>query len=364
VTRVAGESQGQAEPDVVPAVLAAASALSGEHAAAMLRLYEKVRQAHQGNLARLRDVEAQLEDVSHRIGSMRTIPINSLDPQQVLDLLELEDRLQPLSQQQEWLAEQLVLEASAGRKIQAVVHQAELAAAYLGGSLGEGGGITDLAELAEFQMLQAHEDERRRLARDIHDGPAQVLANAVFGLEWCKRMLDRDPSQLAAELENIEHDLRTGLDEVRQCIYDLSPVSFSEVGLGLTLRRYLHKFNERTGILADLSIESELDRLTAQVEIGVFRIIQEALQNVRKHSRARTVQVTVVREDALLRVVVEDNGVGFERSASPTGGAHFGMVSMSERARLLHGELGIDSKPGRGTRVSFTVPLSELTDDM
>ncbi len=352
------------ESGVVSATIETARALALEHVAALFRLYEQIRQVHREHLTRLQDVENQLQAVTRQIAAMRAVPLDSLESRQVLDLVDLEDQVQPLRQQQEWLAERLVQEASAARKIQAVAHQSELAAGYLGGDLSEGGGVTDLTELAEVQMLQAQEDERRRLARDVHDGPAQVLANAVFSLEWCKRMLDRNPGQLKAELENIEHDLRIGLDDVRQFIYDLSPVSFTELGLAVTLRRYLQKFSDRTHIVTNLSIDPELERVNAQVEMGVFRIIQEALQNVRKHSRGSSVNLSVVRENGLLEVVISDDGVGFDASAPRASGTHFGMVSMSERARLLHGELTIDSKPGAGTRVSLRVPVSELAREI
>lgn len=361
---MAGEFRERGQTDPVATILVEAQALVHEHVAALLKLYERIREDHQSQLARLREVEAQLAVVTREIEKVQAVPVELLDPQQVLDLVDLEDRLQPLRQQQEWLAEQLVRAASAGRKVQAVARHVGLAAGYLGLPLQEGGGFSDLAEMAEFQMLQAQEDERRRLARDLHDGPAQVLANAVFGLEWCKRTADRDPAQLLSELENIENDLRAGLDEVRQFIYDLSPVSFSEVGLAMSLRRYLSKFSERTGIAANLSIDPELERLNGQIEIGVFRIIQEALQNVRKHSRATQVDVRVSRLEGSLCAVVADNGVGFEPTAAPSGGLHFGMVGMQERARLIHGDLVIESAPGQGTRVSLSVPLSEFSREI
>ncbi len=330
----------------------------------MLKLYAQIHQVHQVHLARLHDVESKLQEISRRAEMARAKQADMLDQQHMLQLVELEDQLQPLRQQQQWLNEQLAQEAWAGRKIRAVAQQAALSVHYLRDTAVEGSGVADVAELAGFQILQAKEDERRRLARDVHDGPAQVLANAVFGLEWCKRILARDPSQLEAELENIEHDLRNGLDDVRQFIYDLSPTSFAEVEFAVTLRRYLQKFSQRTGIIADLSISPDVERVTGPIEMGVFRIIQEALQNVRKHSRASRVGVTVACENSELRVTIEDNGVGFDRSAAPSDGVHFGLVSMSERARLLRGELVIESEPKRGTTVSLTVPLNEPNRDM
>jgi two-component system sensor histidine kinase DegS len=346
-------------------MLTAARELTAKHCAALLGLYGQIRRVHQGHVARLRDVESQLQEISRQIEAVRASASDQVDPEQMLKLVQLDDQIQPLRRQQEWLTEQLEHEASAGRKIRAVAQQAAMASDYLGSEPRERG-VTDLAELAGFQILQAQEDERRRLARDVHDGPAQVLANAVFGLEWCKRMLTHDPNQLAAELENIEHDLRSGLDDVRQFIYDLSPASFTEVGLVVSLRRYLQKFSERTGVASRLLVDPDVERATGQVEMGAFRIIQEALQNVRKHSHATDVVVTLKQDSSALRVAIEDNGIGFDRSAAsmPSDGRHFGLVSMSERARLLHGELVIDSRPGNGTRISLIIPLSEPSREM
>ncbi len=361
---MAGDFEGQAESVVVSTALAAAQSLAEKHYEALLKLYAQIRQVHQAHLVRLRDVEGQLQEISRKADIIRAKPADSLDQQQVLELVELEDQIQPLRQQQQWLVDQLAQEAWAGRKIRAVAQQSAMAVNFLRGTVREGTNVADVAELAGFQILQAKEDERRRLARDVHDGPAQVLANAVFGLEWCKRVLARDPTQLEAELENIAHDLRIGLDDVRQFIYDLSPVSFTEVEFAVSLRRYVQKFSERTGIIANLSIAPDLDRIPGPIEMGVFRIIQEALQNVRKHSHASRVDVAVVCEDSALRVTIEDDGVGFDRSLTPSDGVHFGLVSMSERARLLNGELVIDSEPNGGTRVSLTVPLSEPNRDL
>lgn len=361
---MARDRYGEAGVDAVPAALRAAESLASEHARSLLQIYDQIRQTHQGYLNRLRDVEQQIDALAGQYAQASAGQEASDDPRRLLDLLRLEDQLRPLRQQQEWLGEQLVLLASAGRKIQAVAHQAQLAASYLGGNPAEGGGISDLTELAELHMLQAQEEERRRLARDVHDGPAQVLANAVFGLEWCKRMLDRDPAQLAAELENIENELRHGLDDVRQFIFDLSPASFTELGLIATLRSYLQKFSNRTGILTTLDAEPDLERTNPPVEIGVFRIVQEALQNVRKHSRARRVDVSVSRRDATLQIEIRDDGVGFDRASVPGGGTHFGLVSMAERARLLRGELTIESAPGFGTRLLLVVPVGEPARDL
>src|SRR5579883_2742985 len=282
---MAGDLPERAEFDRVYEVLQKARALAADHARTMLQLYEQVRQAHQLQLARMRELEERINK-SSRPREGAAVARDERNGRAVSAAASPEDeQSQVLRQQHQSMSERLVTLAVIARRIQEVARQSELAASYLDRGISDEDGVSDLGELAKVEMLRAQEDERRRLARDVHDGPAQVLANAIFGLEWCKRMLDRNPGQLKAELENIEHDLRIGLDDVRQFIYDLSPVSFTELGLAVTLRRYLQKFSDRTHIVTNLSIDPELERVNAQVEMGVFRIIQEALQNVRKHSR-------------------------------------------------------------------------------
>ncbi|MBX6771568.1 MAG: hypothetical protein IRY83_07570 [Chloroflexi bacterium] len=361
---MAGDLPERAEFDRVYEVLQKARALAADHARTMLQLYEQVRQAHQLQLARMRELEERINK-SSRPREGAAAARDERTGRAVSAAASPEDeQSQVLRQQHQSMSERLVTLAVIARRIQEVARQSELAASYLDRGISDEDGVSDLGELAKVEMLRAQEDERRRLARDVHDGPAQVLANAIFGLEWCKRLVGKEPDRLITELDNLENDLRAGLAEVRHFIYDLNPISFSDLGLVATLRGYLGRFSERTGIETRLMVAPEVERLTGQIEIGVFRIIQEALQNVRKHSRATRVEVTLARDGPALLVRVADNGIGFDRTRVPGSGTHFGLVSMAERARLLRGELDVDSAPGAGTRVSLRVPFSEFTRDL
>jgi two-component system sensor histidine kinase DegS len=198
------------------------------------------------------------------------------------------------------------------------------------------------------------------LAREIHDGPAQVLANATFQLEYCQRLLDRDPARLRDEMARLGGDLRDGLAEVRYFIFDLRPGPLAELGLSATLQRYAENFQQRSGIEIELDLEFEQARLSPTKEMAVFRIVQEALQNVRKHSGAKRARVALETRGDGLHVSVSDDGDRFDSSQqAESGGRHFGLSSMEERARLIRADLQVTSKPGHGTSIHLRVPVEE-----
>lgn len=213
--------------------------------------------------------------------------------------------------------------------------------------------------LGRERLLAAQEEERYRLARDVHDGPAQVLANLTFEIQYCERLLDKDPAALREELLKIQNHLREGLAEVRHFIFDLRPPALADLGLEPSLRRYVQEYQDRFGIEVDLQIDEAPERLTSTQEVAIFRIIQEALQNTRKHARATQVRLTVERGPDYCRVVIKDNGVGFDPPQTRASGKKtLGLVSMRERAELVGGTLEVTSKPGNGTQISLSVPTT------
>ena len=210
---------------------------------------------------------------------------------------------------------------------------------------------------ASRQVFQIIEEERMRIARDMHDGPAQSMANLVLQAEILERLISRDPQLVYQELADFKEGVRAVLDETRRLIFDLRPMTLDDLGLMPTLRRFVKEFEEKAGITAHLRVVGEEQRLPGAYENTLFRIIQEALNNVRKHSHARDVEVVITFETGRVTATVKDNGVGFDTSAgaSPDRSRRLGLTSMRERAQLEKGELHILSEPGGGTevRVSF-----------
>jgi two-component system sensor histidine kinase DegS len=295
-------------------------------------------------LERLRAVERALGETAAAEGNADGV-----------ERAELREKHEALRAQRAAIGERLGQLQLAVKKLRSVIQQSQVSADYLAGGFGDAD--EDLMSLTQVWALEAQEEERRRLAREIHDGPAQVLANATFELEYCQRLIERDPARLPAEMEKLKADLREGLAEVRYFIFDLRPGPLAELGLAATLQRYAENFQQRSGIEVSLDLDYENVRLSPTKEVAVFRVVQEALQNVRKHSQGRRVCVTLQSGAEGMYVAVEDDGVGFDRNArTEAGGRHFGLSSMEERARLIRAELRVTSAPGRGTKVELRVP--------
>jgi two-component system sensor histidine kinase DegS len=223
----------------------------------------------------------------------------------------------------------------------------------------------DAANLAALRSASfaAQEQERQRLAREIHDGPAQALANAIVALEFVERAIrmSTGPATDRAldEVERIKCSLRDGLTEIRRFIFDLRPTMLQDRGLPQTVEHYIATYQSVFPMTIELNAPAQLPRLTADQELTAFRVIQESIQNARKHARATKVSVTVAQIDHVLYVVVSDNGRGFspERVTSHLmSGA--GLRGMRERAALIGGKLTIDSAPGDGTTVELQAPIA------
>lgn len=210
-------------------------------------------------------------------------------------------------------------------------------------------------------VIKAQEEERRRVAREIHDGPAQSLANLVFRIEVCEKLLAQNAQEkLLTELYELKLLIKNGLQDVRKIIFNLRPMALDDLGLLPALRRYLEGLQERENLLIELVILGEEVRIGHTLEVGIFRIVQEALNNVVKHARANNVKVTISFSDSQLMIDIYDNGIGFnvaEINDFYQYGEHFGLFSMRERAELLNGRIEINSAPGKGTKVCVVVPL-------
>ncbi len=204
-----------------------------------------------------------------------------------------------------------------------------------------------------LRIVQAQEAERQRMAEDIHDGPAQVLTNAIFQVEYLDRILGDTDRAAQAEVAFLRDMLRNGLDEVRTFISDLRP-PVVDVGMATALAERAQQLHARHGIATEISLEGIDERLTPTQRASVLRIVQEALQNVRKHAAASKV-VIGLEGDAL---VIEDNGRGFDLMRLASGASrNFGLQFMRERAELLGGQLQIESRQGEGTRILLRLPV-------
>ncbi len=214
--------------------------------------------------------------------------------------------------------------------------------------------------LAETVGVQ--ERERQRIAQDMHDGLNQLVIGAKLELKSARERLSVD-DRAAAEFSLLR--VRDVLDrmerDLKQIIYDLRPPTLDALGLAPSLRRYAERFQQYSGITCEVRIEGEPYRLPADMEIGIYRIMQEALQNVSAHAQARHVEVTMAFSPEVISFVVADDGQGFDLPAiQKSYVGHLGLMGMQERAESLGGQLAIQSVPGYGTQVALFVPLGSL----
>jgi two-component system sensor histidine kinase DegS len=213
-----------------------------------------------------------------------------------------------------------------------------------------------------LHVIRAQEEERRRLAREIHDGPTQLLNSVVLRIDVCQRFVDTDPQRLRGELQQLKELVRLSLQDVRKIIFDLRPMALDDLGLIPALRTFLKDFQARTGIETDFSVFGNDRRYDPAFEIAIFRIVQEALSNVYKHAGASRVWVKIETTGGReVKVQVKDDGCGFDPAQvrPGTGGSKFGLVAMRERAELLGGTIDIQSAPGQGTKLTCVFPLPE-----
>jgi two-component system sensor histidine kinase DegS len=208
------------------------------------------------------------------------------------------------------------------------------------------------------KVISLQEEERRRIARDLHDGPVQNIANIVLRLDLCEKLLKKDPDVLPNELGELKSIARGCLEEIRKFIYDLRPMALDDLGFASAMRQYIKEFSKRTGIGIDANISSSLPRLKNDYELAMFRIAQEALNNIYKHSGADKVVIRVASSDNRIILCVKDDGKGFkfeETIRTLSAKQKFGLVSMRERAELLGADIEITTSPGKGTSVMLTV---------
>jgi two-component system sensor histidine kinase DegS len=207
------------------------------------------------------------------------------------------------------------------------------------------------------RVIQAQEDERLWVSRQIHDGPAQTMTNLVLRAEICERLLDIDLTRAKNELSGLKSVVNMTLQDTRRFIFDLRPMILDDLGLEPTLRRYVQQFTDKFKVEVGVTINGMNGRLPSQLEVAIFRIVQEALMNVAKHAHANHAQVSIEMNGDVVSVTIEDDGTGFNADDSTLSDPKFrGLTTMQQRAEMFGGQFNIDTGPGRGTRVIVSLP--------
>jgi PAS domain S-box-containing protein len=215
-----------------------------------------------------------------------------------------------------------------------------------------------LRELAEF-LQTVREEERTRIARELHDELGQALTALRIDLRWLSgksgSLGQPAAERVAAALGVVEQSILS----LRRISEDLRPAMLDSLGLAAAVEHHLTKFSERTGVVGELRMNREEFELDDRVATTVFRVVQEALTNVARHAGASQVTVAIEETDHAIGLIVHDNGRGF---AAASSGKTFGLLGMRERIAMLGGQLEIDSQPDRGTRIVARIPLRKTSD--
>lgn len=249
-------------------------------------------------------------------------------------------------------------------KAENISSQINIASGYLMGNIFDISQSMDELSQKQYlgmQIMKAQEEERHRLARDIHDGPAQSVANIILKAELCEKLIEIDRDKSLKELYGLKEIARDTLKEIRKTIYDLRPMSLEDLGLIPTLERYIDVFEEDSKIFINLKTYGSFNGIESVVHVSVFRIIQEALNNIRKHSEANSASIVIECTQTNLNLSIMDDGIGFNpktcnNNSNPLEGG-FGLINIKERVEMLNGTINIVSEINQGTKINIFIPL-------
>jgi len=223
-------------------------------------------------------------------------------------------------------------------------------------------GAVTQAETLE-NLVKAQESVRQRLSRQMHDGPAQALANFIVQTEIAARLFELDPNKAREELNNIKETALSTFQKVRAYIFELRPMMLDDLGLFETMQRYKDAFKEQTGIDVEFSKKGKEARFEPYIDVMIFRAVQEIMGNSYRYNLDSTGKITInvsfITDDETIRVAVRDNGKGFNPETALAGDG-LGLRIIRERVEMLGGTMEIESAVGQGCQVSFQIPYKEL----
>ena len=227
------------------------------------------------------------------------------------------------------------------------------------GDIGASGSKLDQTPLAKTveMIIQAQEAERGRLARQMHDGPAQALSNFILQAEIAMRLFDVDQLKAKEELLGVKSTASSTFQKVRDFIFNLRPMMLDDLGVAPTLSRYVETFKEQSGIAVRLVSTGMEQRFEPYLEVMVFRAIQELLSNIASHSQATQVIIQMDSSTSGIRISIEDNGKGFVVEKLDEKGG-MGLKVIRDRVQMLGGTMEIHSSIDHGTHILFQIPTT------
>ncbi|MDU4736741.1 histidine kinase [Clostridium sp.] len=247
---------------------------------------------------------------------------------------------------------------------QGAVNQINIALGYLEGTILDI--INDQDEKSQMivgiKILENQELERQRIAREIHDGPAQYIANAMMRVDFCKVVVKKDLEKGINELDDLKSNIRMALKEVRSIIYDLRPLHLEELGLMDAIKDIINIISVENDIKIDMIVDEASYEVEKIIQIAIYRIIQEILNNIKKHSKAKYVDLRINYIKDYIYIYIQDDGIGFNVQETLINtkqkGNRYGLLGIFERVKQLRGKIEVKSSKGEGTIYKIRLPIN------
>lgn len=240
------------------------------------------------------------------------------------------------------------------------VSQINIALGYLEGNISDA--EEDSQMVMGIKILEGQESERRRIAREVHDGPAQYIANTMMRIDFCKMLVQKDLDKGLKELDDLKDNVRKALKEVRGILFDLRPLSLEQRGLNEAIKDMANEISTEINIPVNLNLNTIKYEIEHIIEIAVYRIIQEILNNIKKHSKASEVDMKVQCGEDYIYFTVKDDGIGFDlkktMEAEKSNRTSYGLIGIFDRVTQLQGVIDIKSEINKGTMYKIKLPIN------
>jgi two-component system sensor histidine kinase DegS len=218
-----------------------------------------------------------------------------------------------------------------------------------------------------LSLLEAQELERQRIARDLHDTTVQNLTSLVHKSELCAKLIDIDSIRAKLELNTMSNTIKSVINDMRGIIYNLKPMTLDDLGLTITVQRYANKIMDLNNLQVKVQANEEKKEILPVIRLTLFRIIQEACNNILKHANASLINIDITYDENRIHLKIRDNGSGFimdeVHPKLPEQSSSFGLTFMRERTSLLSGTFEIQSDKGKGTMITVSVPFAKCEEE-
>lgn len=311
----------------------------------------------------------QIEEIDNKIKTIKDnfdfayeafSPISQKQEKMQAEIEELEQQKKQLLQSQENLKSQMVHLEDKREEISQALQ--ELSSEKSSNEKRLKSIKENYSRIFGIKIIERQEEERQRIARDLHDTMVQNLTAMIHKLEFCQQVMDSDPIRAKLEMQLVMNSIRESVNGMREVIYNLRPMSFDDIGFKETLLRAVDRLRKNTDIKIGFTVEGDIYPMNPAYELTILRIIQEATNNSKKYSQAENIEIVLSYEEERITLTISDNGTGFDVLEKKSGhqNSGFGISMMKERVYLLKGQIDIISQKNEGTRIEVILPRKKL----